>query len=115
MLVRTLFFLFIAFSMALPTSAQAAPDKRDEQDYHGPERATTPGQVALWVPRIALFPVYLVSEYVIRQPVGALVRVAEKQNWAGEIMDFFTFGDRDQVTVYPSALFDFGLKPSVGF
>ena len=67
------------------------------------------------MPRVALFPVWLVSEYVLREPIGALVRTAEKNNWTDQLIDFFTFGDRRNVTIFPSALFDFGLKPSVGF
>lgn len=62
-----------------------------------------------------LFPVWLVSEYVIRQPTGALVRAAEKNSWPQAVISFFTFGERHNVTLFPSALFDFGLKPSVGF
>jgi hypothetical protein len=67
------------------------------------------------VPRVVLFPPWLVSEYVVRQPVGALTRAAERGQWPEQVIAFFTFGDRRQITLFPSLLFDFGLKPSVGF
>jgi len=52
---------------------------------------------------------------VVRQPIGLLVRTAEKNQWPDAVVQFFTFGERGQLTIFPSALFDFGLKPSVGF
>jgi hypothetical protein len=112
---RGLGALLLLLLLVLIPAAAHATEKRKQQDYGEPEPATTPGQVALWVPRVALFPLWLVSEYVVRQPVGAVVRVAEQQQWPREFVDVFTFGDRGQFTIFPSALFDFGLKPSVGF
>ena len=88
--------------------------KRPKQDYGGPPPATA-APTLMWVPRVTLFPVWLVSEYVVREPLGALVRTAEKNHWTDEIISFFTFGERRNITIFPSALFDFGLKPSVGF
>ncbi len=73
------------------------------------------GPALLWVPRVILFPLWLVSEYVVREPVGALVRAAERNEWPQQVISFFTFGERQNVALFPSALFDFGLKPSVGF
>lgn len=34
---------------------------------------------------------------------------------AGNVNELFAFGDREQITFFPSALFELGLKPSVGF
>ena len=99
--------------LLLASSALATP-KRDKQDYGGPPPAEV-GPSLLWVPRVVLFPVWLVSEYVVREPVGALVRTAEKNRWPQEALAFFTFGRRQNLTIFPSVLFDFGLKPSVGF
>ena len=67
------------------------------------------------MPRVLLFPAWLASEYVVRQPVGALTRTAERQQWPEQVISFFTFGDRCQIMLFPSLLFDFGFKPSVGF
>ncbi|HEY0467757.1 MAG TPA: hypothetical protein VGC79_26330, partial [Polyangiaceae bacterium] len=94
-------------------SAQAV-EKRERQEYGGP-KAPTVGPALLWVPRVVLFPVWLVSEYVVRQPIGALTRTAEKEQWPERVIGLFTFGERRQITLFPSVLFDFGLKPSVGF
>ena len=109
-LIATLAALFVT-SIAL--SSRADP-KREPQDYGGAPRETTAEDALSWVPRVALFPLWLTSEYVVRRPIGALVKVAEREQWPEEIIGFFTFGSRHQITVYPSALFDFGLLPSVG-
>lgn len=93
--------------------AHAVP-KRTRQDYGGPPPPAV-GPALLWVPRVVLFAPWLVSEYIVRQPVGALTRTAERDQWPERVIGFFTFGDRRQVTLFPSVLFDFGLKPSVGF
>jgi hypothetical protein len=95
------------------TSARASA-KREPQDYGGP-KAPTVGPALLWVPRVVLFPPWLVSEYVLRRPIGALTKAAERDQWPEKVVLFFSFGDRRQITLFPSVLFDFGLKPSVGF
>ena len=108
-----MFLLLVVGLFFGPKGAQAAT-KREPQDYQGKKQDQT-GPALLWVPRVLLFPPWLVSEYVIRQPVGLLVRTAEKNQWPALVVHFFTFGERHNVTIFPSALFDFGLKPSVGF
>jgi len=70
--------------------------------------------VALWVPRIVFSPLYLISEYVIRQPLGALISAAERSNVPTFLYDFFTFGPEHKAGFAPIALFDFGFNPSVG-
>jgi len=107
---RALLFALLLFWSA---SAQAV-SKRERQDYGGPPPPTV-GPALLWGPRVVLFPPWLVSEYVLRQPIGALTRAAERDAWPEQVVAFFTFGDRRQITLFPSFLFDFGLKPSVGF
>ncbi|HEY0477277.1 MAG TPA: hypothetical protein VGD37_07115, partial [Kofleriaceae bacterium] len=69
---------------------------------------------ALWIPRVALSPLYFVNEYVVRRPLGALVTVAERRHWVNAVTGFFTFGPGGNYMVVPTALFDFGLLPSVG-
>lgn len=105
--------LLLALVTLWPALAQAA-SKRERQDYGGPPRPTV-GPALLWAPRVVLFPPWLVSEYVVRQPIGALTRAAERDAWPEQVVAFFTFGERRQITLFPSLLFDFGLKPSVGF
>jgi hypothetical protein len=50
---------------------------------------------------VALSPLYLVNEYVIRRPLGALVTVAERHQWVNAVSGFFTFGSRGDYVVVP--------------
>lgn len=102
-----------AFVWVLPSTIEAA-SKRKRQDYGTPEQATTPGQVLLWGPRVVLFPLYVVSEYAVRRPVGLIVRGVERDP-LGEEASILSFGPRRQTTIRPFLLFDYGVKPSVGF
>jgi len=100
-------YLSILFALTFTVEAHAKPPV---PDYDGlPKR----GDGAWWFPRVLLFPFYLVTEYGVRAPVGALVRTAEKHNWAGALYDLFT-SDDGKIGLFPSAFFDFGTRPSVG-
>ncbi len=95
---------------------EAAPDKREVPDYDGRAPApATPGEVLLWVPRVALFPAYVVSEYVIRRPLGYLVTEAERAQLPTALYNLFTFGPDHKAGVVPTVLIDFDFEPSVGF
>jgi hypothetical protein len=122
-------FALAALLASLPTAAVAADGpaggrpaadggtspKRETPDYDGrPPPPASAGEAALWIPRVLLFPPYVVSEYVIRKPLGALVTVAERNNWANTLLDVFTFGPNHNGGIIPTAFFDFGLQPSVG-
>jgi hypothetical protein len=100
---------------ASPTSApvRGPEDDRELPDYDGRPEPTTASDVLLWVPRVVLFPLYVVSEYVVRLPLGWLVTTAEREKWPALFIDFFTFNDR-QAGVVPTFLIDLGLRPSVG-
>jgi hypothetical protein len=100
---------------ALSTVTEADP-KREVPDYDGrgnPEADA--GSWALWIPRIVLSPLYLTNEFVLRRPLGALIRHAERERWADTVVNLFTFGEGGHNVVFPTALVDFGLLPSVGF
>ena len=111
---------FVALSAAmLVLSAASAradePKPRPVPDYDGRgTRKTTPGDVALWVPRVVVAPLYLTSEYLIRRPLGALVVYVEKKRIPEKLVDFFTFDQEHKVGVVPTAFVDFGFLPSVG-
>jgi hypothetical protein len=93
----------------------AAPPGGDPIDYDGrPDAGASAGDVALWVPRVVLFPLYVVSEFVVRRPLGAFAVAAEQGRWVPKVIDFFTFGPEKKGGFVPTALFDFGLRPSVG-
>ena len=72
------------------------------------------GSWALWIPRVVLAPLYLANEYLLRRPLGFLVKHAEEGHWADTIEQAFRFGPNGNNLLVPTALFDFGLLPSVG-
>ncbi len=105
-----------AASLALaPTAHADETPKREIPDYAGrPAPAPTPGEVALWVPRVVFSPVYFTTEFLIRRPLGALVVAAERGNVPTVLYDFFAFGPDHKAGIAPTAFFDFGFNPSVG-
>lgn len=103
-------------SLALAASTAHADDKRPLPDYDG--RGNVDSEVdenpIVWVPRIALSPFYVANEFLLRRPIGFLVRHAEQGRWIEKVTDIFTFGPDGENMIIPTALFDFGLSPSVG-
>ena len=61
-------------------------------DYDGRPSEPSHPSGALWVPRVVLFPLWAVSEYVIRRPLGWVTTEAERANIQTLLLDFFTFG-----------------------
>ncbi|MCK6550728.1 outer membrane protein assembly factor [Myxococcota bacterium] len=96
-------------STAAPSPERALPDYDGRGDDPG-----TVGDALLWGPRVVLFPAWLVSEYVVRRPLEWLVVNAEKYQWPTLVLDFFTFGEERWGGIVPTALFDFGLRASIG-
>ncbi len=89
--------------------------KREVPDYDGRgEEPTTVGDVLLWVPRAVLFPLYLVSEFVVRRPLGALVTATEKSDWPGVLSAAFSGEEPGNFGVAPTGLVDYGLRASGG-
>jgi hypothetical protein len=55
-------------------------EERETPDYDArSESPPSVGDIALWVPRIALFPVHLVLEYGLRWPVGQTTSLLERR------------------------------------
>lgn len=69
---------------------------------------------ALWIPRVVLAPLYVVNEYVLRWPLGALVSRAERDRWINTLAELFSFGPNRQFMLIPTAVYDFGFRPSAG-
>jgi len=95
--------------------AETDPPRRKLPDYDGrggPHQ--TPAQKALWVPRLLLSPLYFVSEFVVRRPLGAAITAAEKAELPSALYDFFAFGPDHKAGIVPIAFVDFGFLPSVG-
>lgn len=61
-----------------------------------------------------LAPAYVVSEYLVRRPLGAAVTYAERKGWPAAVYDFLALGQTHDVGVAPFFLVDFGFEPSVG-
>jgi hypothetical protein len=105
----------VGLATTLGAVAHAEP-KREVPDYDGRGNQDADADSwALWIPRILLSPLYVANEYVLRRPIGAVVRHAERERWADSVVQLFTFGEGGKSLIVPTALFDFGLLPSVGF
>ena len=91
-----------------------ADDTRQLPDYAGREERTSVGDVLIWVPRVVLSPLYLVSEFVIRRPIGGLISFAERSQVPEALYNFFTFTPDHKVGIVPTFFVDFGFKPSAG-
>lgn len=91
------------------------PPKREAPNYDGrggpPEPAS---RKLLWVPRVVLFPAYVVSEYVVRRPLAAGITYAEKSGWPAAISDFLALNEKHPIGVVPFILVEFGFQPSFG-
>ena len=90
------------------------PEKRPAPDYDGRGAEKRRGEGLLWVPRILVSPIYLTSEFVLRRPIGALVKTAEENHWAQGLTNFFTFDKEHKVGAVPTAFYEFAFRPSIG-
>jgi hypothetical protein len=104
---------FVAQLMAASVARAELP-KRALPDYDGRPDTTTTGEALLWIPRVIVSPLYLVSEYVVRRPLGFLVSGAERIGLPQALYDMFFFGPDHNAGVLPIAFLDFGFYPSVG-
>jgi len=105
----------LAVLLLLVCAAAHADDvpKRPTPDYsgRGPE-PTTPGDVLIWVPRVIFAPVYLVTEYLIRRPMRALVVWVEDVKLVENAFDFFGIGK--PLGFVPTFYFDLRAHPHFG-
>jgi hypothetical protein len=111
--------LAIVAALATLTAPRVAaaedPPRRELPDYQGrPSPGATPGEVLLWIPRIIFSPIYFVTEFLIRRPLGFLISAAERANVPAALYDFFAFGPDHKIGFAPLVFVDFGFKPSVG-
>jgi hypothetical protein len=89
--------------------------KRARPDYDGRGNHDAHDEsAALWIPRVVFSPFYFVTEYGLRRPIGAAITVAERDRWVDAVTNVFTFGPSNNYLIVPTALFDFGLLPSIG-
>lgn len=83
-------------------------------DYDGiAEPPASAEEALLWIPRVLLSPLWLVSEFLLRRPLGTLLTHVERQSWHVALVQLFTW-DGLRAGLVPIAFYDFGLLPSVG-
>ena len=103
--------------VTLAPALALAVEKRPLPDYDGRDgrgQPTRPKDVALWVPRVVLYPLYFTSEYLIRRPLGFLIGGAERIGLPAAVYDFFAFGPNHTAGIVPLFFLDFGFNPSAG-
>jgi hypothetical protein len=98
-----------------PHVTRSADDTRPIPDYDGRPEETPPEQALLWVPRILLSPLYLVTEFVLRRPLGWLTTEVERAELPRILIDFFTFDAEHKAGIVPTALVEFDFRASAGF
>ncbi len=105
----------VALAALVLTRPATADDKRKLPDYDGRGGdPTTAGDVALWVPRVILAPPYIVSEYLLRRPLGALITGAERSHLPQILYSIFAFGPDHKAGIVPTGFVEFGFVASVG-
>ncbi len=88
-------------------------EKREPQDYDGRPETSSVAEDALWIPRIVLFPLWVVTEYVVRVPLSALGHAIESDPEVGGVIKSILFAP-STIGVIPTAFVEFGFRPSVG-
>lgn len=97
------------------TSTGKKQEKRALPDYDGrPKQDQAGKRGALWVPRVMMFPFWALWEGTARQPIGAVATQMEKDEVAEKVTEVLTFGTGGKVFLYPTAMLDFGFRPSIG-
>jgi hypothetical protein len=114
----TLLGLVLAATFAAFGSVASAEPKRPIPDYDGRGNQDADADSwVLWIPRVVLSPLYVVNEYVLRRPLGAIVTRAERGHWADAVDavdDSLSFGVGGKSVFLPIFAFDAGTLPSVG-
>jgi hypothetical protein len=70
--------------------------------------------VLIWIPRGLLLPVHLALEYVVRRPIVGLIKLIERYHINSWVRQLFIYRG-GKAGLFPTALYEFGLDPSVGF
>lgn len=108
-------FVALAAPCAVRADDTPPPRRRELPDYDGrPDREPDEVDALLWIPRLLTAPLHIVTEYLLRRPLGWLMTELERADVFTFLLDLFTFGEERQIGVFPTAFYDFGLSPSVG-
>ncbi len=88
---------------------QQRPPKRPVPDYDGRgDEPTTAGDVLIWVPKIVFSPLWVVSEYVLRWPLGAAVSALDEAGLSSLL------ASESDYLLFPTLVVDFGFRTSLG-
>ncbi len=99
----------------LPPPSAKPGERRPVPRYDGrADKGASAGEVLIWIPRVIGLPVHLVLEYLVRKPIVGGLTFAEKHHLFERVKRVFSFRDEDSY-LFPTAFFDFGLNPTVGF
>jgi hypothetical protein len=110
---RSIAISLITCVLAAP--ARAEPAKRELPEYGGRPYAPRAPHWARTVGRVVLFPFYVVTEYVIRRPLGFAASTIEHARTPRVVVRYLFLGPKIAgPAIYPVALYDFGFQPSVG-
>lgn len=89
--------------------------KRSIPEFGGTDaRAPLGAELLAWGPRTLLLPLHTALEHGVRRPFGALVTLAEHHRVPQKVRRLLTWGPGARSFVVPTALIDFGLRPSIG-
>src|SRR4051812_30905407 len=87
-------------SAAEDVGAQSPKRAMPDYDGRGPDPSERDG-AGTWTARVLLSPLYFLTEFVLRRPLGALVTAAEHGDVPNKLYDFFTFGPTHSSGFYP--------------
>lgn len=89
-------------------------ERREVPDYDGrPEPGPSAGEVLIWIPRVILWPLYAVVEYLVRQPLGYVLTTGEREHW--DALRIAPFAEtHGRWGIVPTFAYDVGFQPSGG-
>lgn len=110
--MRTVISLAVAMAICSQAARASGDEKRPVPDYDG--RGRDSPSAIVWVPRVLLSPVYVLTEFGVRRPLAVIVPAAERADLPRKVYDFFVFGPDHQAGIVPAGFISFGFQPSVG-
>jgi hypothetical protein len=99
----------------LPPPSAEPGEERPLPDYAGREaEPASAGDVLIWIPRGILYPAHLAMNYLVRWPLVSLFTLAEKHYILPRLVNLFSWAS-GKAGIFPTAFYEFGVSPSVGF
>ena len=118
-MTRSLTLAVLAAALVSVTPPRARADepsipRRAVPDYDGRAEAGPSAEEALvWIPRVLLWPLHAIVEFVLRRPLGWLLTTAEHERW--DVLQIPPFVETAPTWgLTPTVFVDFGFQPSGG-